>query len=88
MTDREYQIKNLSYIFDMASMSPCFKNNPKYPNINGSKRISYSDILNQKYIIRVQNPPKFTSFWDDTSAHIIASYDSIEALVDDGWRLG
>ncbi len=28
---------------------------------------------------------EFHSFWDDQSAPVVATYDSIEALVDDGW---
>lgn len=91
MTDREYQIANLRRIFDEASRAPCFKRNPKYPLARavGAPRISYGDIMEENVVIRIDTTSVLqrTAFWDDAAAPVIANYDSIEALVDDGWRL-
>jgi hypothetical protein len=84
---RNLQIHNLKRIFDTASMAPVFKGNPKY-TVNGVARIAYDDIMGEKYIIRCDNSfPESGSFWSDEDATIIAQYNSIAELVEDGWRL-
>lgn len=89
MTDREYQIQNLQRIIDGGLRAPFFRRNPKYPIEGGSgaPRITYSDVMAVNYVIRIDRSPEINSFWNDPSAPVLASYDSIEALVDDGWRL-
>ena len=89
MTDREYQIQNLRRIISGAFNAPFFQHNPKYliQEASGAPRIAYSDVMDNNYIIRVDCSPEHNGFWDDTSARIIARYDSIEAVVDDGWIL-
>ncbi len=87
MTDREYQINNLQRIFGEARLSPVFRRNSKYKT-EGVPRIAYDDIMNDKRIIRCDNDfSRSGGFWSNTDATIIAQYDSIEELVDDGWRL-
>lgn len=87
MSDREIQIKNLQSIFDEARLSPVFRKNPKY-KAEGVPRIAYSDIMDERCAIRCDcDFPDSGSFWNGQNAAIIAQYDSIEKLVDDGWRL-
>lgn len=84
-SDREYQIKNLEKITNDAALSPIFKRNPKYP-VEGVARISYSDIMDYKFVIRNDKDFSDNSCWSE-DADIIVEYKCIEDLVDDGWRL-
>ncbi len=87
MDDREYQIRQLHRIFNMATLSPVLRENEKY-TVDGVPRISYNDVMNFKYIIRCDKGfPKSGMFWSDENAFIVAEYRSIEELVDDGWRV-
>jgi hypothetical protein len=79
-------MENLQRIFHDATFSPIFKRNPKYPDVK-TARINYSDIRNYECIIRNMKEWEDNSFWDDEEAEIVAKYQSIEMLVDDGWRL-
>ena len=86
-SDREYQIDNLRRIYSAASMSPVLKRNPKF-QVEGTARIGYSDIMEERTIVRVDaNFPDSGGFWGGDDAPILASYSSVEELVDDGWRL-
>ena len=85
MTDKEYQIINLEKIFDDGALSPVFKTNAKYRG-DGVPRIAYSDVMDRRYIIRWDNSWDNNAFWDKQT-EIAATYESIEALVNDGWRL-
>jgi hypothetical protein len=87
MSYRDDQISSLREIFAEASFAPVFRSNPKYP-VDGVSRIRYRDVLDDNYILRIDTGfPESGSFWDDAKARIIASYSSLEALVDDGWEL-
>jgi len=87
MNDREYQISQLKRIFNAATLAPVFKENNKY-TVDGVPRITYDDVMNYKCVIRCDKGfPKSGIFWSDKAAHVIAEYNSIEALVDDGWRV-
>jgi hypothetical protein len=87
MDDREYQIQNLQRIIGGALLSPVFRDNPKHKT-DGVARIAYNDVMSCKYIIRSDNNfPKSGGYWSGKDGAIIAQYDSIEDLVDDGWRL-
>ena len=87
MTDREYQISNLESIFSAASNAPVFKGNPKY-GVDGTARIGYNDVMNCKYIIRCDSGfPTSGGYWSGKDSKIIAQYNSISEVVDDGWRL-
>lgn len=87
MNDREYQVSELQSIFNAASIAPVFKENKKY-TVNGIPRITFSDIMNYKCIIRCDKGfPKSGMFWSDETAFVVAEYNSIAELVDDGWRL-
>ena len=89
MEDKEYQKKNLETIYSAASMAPVFKPNSKYC-INKfaglTPYISYNDIMSYKFIIRGRPIGEHNSF-DALERDIIAEYDTIESLVNDGWRL-
>lgn len=88
-SDFEYQVKNIENIFDTASMSPSFKINSKYcigKFENMSPYISYNDVRNYNYIIRVRTLGEY-NLYDSIDREIIVKYDSIEQLVQDGWRL-
>lgn len=87
--DIEYQKKNLDAIYDAASMAPIFKSNPKYcigKFAELTPYISYNDVRNYKYIIRGR-PDSEQNHFDDQEREIIAKYDNVESLVNDGWRL-
>ena len=86
ISDKEYQAKNLERIFSNGSLSPVFKQNPKYPIKYGVPRIAYSDIMNYKFMIRHNKNFSENSFWNE-DAEVIVSYNSIEELVNEGWRL-
>ena len=89
MDDKEYQRKNIEAIYSAASMAPVFKQNSKYC-INKfadlTPYISYNDVMSYKFIIRGRPSGEQNSF-DAQERDIIAEYDSIESLVNDGWRL-
>lgn len=89
MEDKEYQKKNLEAIFSAASLAPVFKSNPKHcigKFADLIPYISYDDVMNYKFIIRVRPIGEQNSF-DAKEREIIAEYDSLESLVNDGWRL-
>lgn len=85
MNDRDFEITNLKAIFDAVSCSPYFKPNPKYPTDPSSNLyINYNDVMADRYIIRCSSD---YSPFNTAEGDIVAKYDSIEALVDNGWRL-
>ena len=87
MEDRDYQISNLQRIFGEACFSPVFKDNPKY-QVDGVPRIAHDDIMAYKCVIKADNNFQgIGGFLSGQDAVIIAQYNSIEELVDDGWRL-
>jgi len=89
MEDKEYQKKNLESIYNAASMAPVFKPNPKYCTGKFADLIpyiSYNDVMSYKYIIRGRPTNEHNSF-DAQEREIIAEYDSLENLVNDGWCL-
>jgi hypothetical protein len=84
-TDQEYQLFNLERIIDGGVGSPVFKPNAKFP-VEGLARIAYSDVMDRKYVIRDTGTHDLNSCWNEKTK-VIAEYRSMEALVDDGWRL-
>jgi hypothetical protein len=87
MTDREYQLDHLDSIFHNGSYSPLFKHNPKYPvNAGDALRIAYDDVISYNYVIRKDPSASSDTCWSEES-EIVADYDSLQELVDDGWRL-
>lgn len=84
--DQKYQLTHLTRIFRDAAMSPVFRSNPKYPG-DGPFRIAFSDVMDNKYVIRIDDQFRGGSlFWDKGTA-VVVSYETVEALVEDGWRL-
>ena len=91
MDDRSYQIKNIENIFSAGSFAPVFQNNPKYSIgefANLTPYIAYDDVMEYNYIIRGRSLMEPINNFDSEKRIIIAKYDSIESMVDDGWRLG
>ena len=86
MTDTAYQTTNIERIFNDGALSPVFKHNPKFPIDGGVPRIAYNDVMDYKCIIRHDKAFNDNSFWSE-DADIIIEYNSIEELVEDGWRL-
>lgn len=89
MDDKEFQKKNLEAIYNTASMAPVFKSNPKYCTgkfADLTPYISYNDVMGYKFIIRGRPIGVHNSF-DAQEREIIAEYDSLESLVNDGWCL-
>ena len=90
MEDKEYQKKELKDIFSAASLAPVFKSNPKHcigKFADLIPYISYGDVMNYKFIIRGRPIGDEINTFDDKEREIIAEYDSLESLVNDGWRL-
>ena len=90
MDDRTYQIENIEDIFSSGSLAPVFKHNPKYSIGDLAKLtpyIAYDDIMSSNYIIRGRSLQEKINHFDNEKRIIIAEYDSIESMVDDGWRL-
>lgn len=91
MEDTLYQKKNLERIFADAIYPPIFKSNPKYckDNFTGAiPFISYDDVMNWKYIIRAgKSMENDVENYNAEECPIIIPYNSIEDLVNDGWRL-
>ena len=89
MEDKEYQKRNLVSIYSAASMGPFFKPNPKYciNKFTGlTPYISYDDVMSKKFIIRGRPIGEHNSF-DGQAREVIVEYNSLESIVDDGWRL-
>ncbi len=84
--DKECQIKSLEEIFSEGRLSPIFKRNPKYPIKEGVARIAYSDVMDFRYAIRSETGFSGNPFWSEDT-EVIAEYDNLQAMVDDGWRL-
>ena len=90
MNDREYQKKNLEKIFRDASFSPVFISHPKYcigEFIDVTPYIAYDDVMENKYIIRGKELGAKHNEFDSEKRPIIVEYNSIDELVNDGWRL-
>lgn len=90
---KEEQLEWLQKIFDTCMPpTPAFKSNhPDVPQ-GMTPYICCSDVFDRKYIIRIIPTVVFLSETDDSfekkeSGKIIAHYDSLEALVEDGWML-
>lgn len=87
MNPRDHQIQSLRTLVDDAAFAPVFRDNRKYP-CTGLARIGYNDVIQHRYVIKAD--PDFPAsgfFWTGADADVIVQYESIEALVDDGWRL-
>jgi len=90
----EVNIKNLENIYSQGHIEPVFKRNQKYAAKyqEGVAMICYTDLYNYDFIIRkgialqvaLTNEYSFIVNGDD---EVIASYESIEQLIKDGWRL-
>jgi hypothetical protein len=83
MNDKEYQLKTLDQVFMAAAYPIVFKNNPKYDIGQNTAFIALSDIMNLNYILR-----KSKSYDDKSDQNeIIVQYNSLQDIVEDGWRL-
>lgn len=89
MNDQEYQKNNLENIFSGGLFAPFFKLNPKFPSKDGCyPRIMYDDVMDYKYIIRwCEQGFLDNRFYSDLESEVIVEYQSIDELVNDGWRL-
>jgi hypothetical protein len=83
--DRTDQIANLARIFDEGARAPIFRAHPGHP-VKGVPRIAYGDVMDFKCVIRDDEGFSANPFWNE-EARVVAQYATIEALVDDGWRL-
>ena len=83
MDDKEYQLKTLDKVFMAAAYPIVFKNNPKYHIGWDTPFIALSDVMALNYIIRISK-----SYEDKSETNeIIVQYNSLEEIVNDGWRL-
>jgi len=85
-SDFEYQKKNLEAIYSAASLAPIFKPNAKFcvnQFVGLMPYIAYGDVMANKYVIRAG-----IDYNDKSETNsVIVEYDSIDELVNDGWRL-
>lgn len=87
MDKSDQQAANLRRIYSEARLAPVLRYNDKY-TYDGTPRISYTDIMDSKYVIRSDDDfPDSGRFWGGKGAPIIAEYRSLEELVADGWEL-
>ena len=90
MEDHEYQKYYLERIFSSALIAPVFHRHPKYCINQFSDLIpyiSYDDVMGYRYIIRGRPLMAEMNLYDFEAREIIAEYDSIDELVNAGWRL-
>lgn len=81
-----YQKKELEGIYSSAELAPILKANTKYcvgQFADHIPYIAYTDVMSYKFIIRATNDLNNKS----ESNPIIISYQNIDELVNDGWRL-
>jgi len=81
----KHYLPHLEKLYESGFTRIHFHHNPKYPAVEGCNvyYIGFSDIFAYKYIIRAGIYGKYN---DDTDP-IVASYDSLKAILEDGWRL-
>jgi len=90
MEDIEFQKKHLGLIYRDASMAPCFKGNPKYcigKFADVTPYIRYDDVMNHLFVIRARPYGESINSFDNEERQIIVEYDSMDSLINDGWRL-
>lgn len=90
MTDKEFQLSSLEMIFRDATLAPVFKHNPKYDRQGFAALtpyIAYDDVMEYRYIVRGRPLSVPIDHYDNEKRQVIAEYDTVEALVEDGWRL-
>ncbi len=89
MGKNDFERKRLEIIFREPTYAPIFKTNPKHC-INQfaglTPYISHKDIINNKIYIRGCPIGSGRSF-DSGQRDIIVAYNSLDELVNDGWRL-
>lgn len=83
--EQAQQLRNLSAIMNAGSMSSVFKPHPQY-ECKGLVRIAYSDVMDNKLILREDLSGNLDGFWDG-EGRILQEYQDLESLVLDGWRL-
>lgn len=81
-------MRQLREIYDGALMAPKFRRMKKFQTEKdpGPPFIRYSDVMKDRYIIRRGGIDWMNSFCDEET-EIIATYNSLLELVNDGWRL-
>ncbi len=90
---KDHQLKMLQEVFDKwIPPTPAFKPNHEGVPKDTVPYISASDVHDYKYNIRVISSDVFFSNDDNNyekleNGEIIAHYDSLEELVEDGWKL-
>lgn len=86
--EKEKQLVELQAIFDGALIAPKFHRLKKYQTDAdpGPPFIRFSDVMDDRYIIRRGGKKWMNSFCDEET-EIIANYASLTQLVADGWRL-
>lgn len=91
MDDRDFQINTIKKLYKIMYTRIHFHANSKYPSkkANGSLTtfyIGFDDMLDYKYVIRQCMSDELGGY-DDKNDPVIATYQSAEEIVDDGWRL-
>ena len=85
MDNQDSEIANIRSIFSEARFSPKFHTNPKFAG--KMPYIAYDDVMADRYVIRAGDDDTIMNSFANKMNEVISSYDSIEALVEDGWCL-
>lgn len=89
MVNNDLERKRLEIIFRDPTFAPIFKQNPKYC-VNQfaelTPYISHKDIIKNRVYIR-GCPIGSGLSYDSGQRDVIVTYNSIDELVNDGWRL-
>jgi hypothetical protein len=88
-SNNQNQKKYLEAIFNGALCAPVFARHPELCINQFSDSvpyISFNDVMAKRYIIRGRPPGEYNPY-DAKERGIIAEYQSIDELVNAGWRL-
>ena len=86
----EKTLEILKEIYRTADISPIFRPNPLFAGVmdeDSAAYIALDDVLGYRYIVRLMPEGGATSFPITEYGTIIAEYNSLEELLNDGWQL-
>lgn len=84
------QVSALKEIFRTADISPVFRANPVFGTVmdeNSAAYIALDDVMEYRYIVRLMPEGGFEHFPIFEHGEILAEYQSLDYLFNDGWKL-
>ena len=89
--DIDREIRLFKQVYDDAMYAPYVRWNPKYKTeeFNGmTPYICIDDICDYKYVVcAIPDEEAVTMLQEQQRRNVIVEYNSIEEMVEDGWRL-